>query len=125
MTLQSKPAGAAYEANVVGQRADRRAVVLTQATAVWRQLRQLLGDATLAQQPELRLALADELIQEIDVLALALQRPAVRQATARVRCAIGLPIDDPPTVPMPLETALAFLSLAIDPPEEMVGTPTG
>ena len=99
--------------------AGREQLLLEQVTAVHRQLRDLLHDASMRAEPELRPALADELLQEIEVLGLALQRPAVRQAAARVRRAVGLPLRDIAIVPMSVDTALAFLSLAIDPPGEM------
>jgi len=115
MKLGSTPDRQSFGSHDVRYKSDRRSVLLDQANAVTRQLRQLLNDTSVSEEPELRLALADELIQEIEVLGLALHRPAVRQATLRVRRAIGLPTGEPPSVPMSSETALAFLSLAIDP----------
>ncbi len=110
----------ADRAEVTSPAPSRPAILQQQAAAVCRQLRTLLHDASLRAEPQLRLELADELLQEIETVALALHRPAVRQASARVRRAIGLPLHGIPVVPMSVETALAFLSLAIDPPGEMV-----
>lgn len=124
MKLGATPDNEPFIADADRFRGDRQAMLLSQATAVTRQLRQLLNDQNVLEQPELRLALADELIQEIEILGLGLQRPAVRQATARVRRALGLPVAES-SVPMSLDTALAFLSLAINPPDEMVAEQPG
>lgn len=98
--------------------ADFIAGKLEQARGVVRQLRQLLMDDAFRHDHELRLALADELLREVEGISLRVDRPSVRQTAARVRAAIGLPTADAGAVDMPVETALAFLALAIDAPVE-------
>lgn len=92
---------------------------LHQARAALRQLRDLLTNDLYAGDAEFRLALADDLLREIESLGLTAGRPTVRRTAAHVRAAIGLSTSES-TVPMPVETALAFLALAIDPPETVV-----
>jgi hypothetical protein len=106
-------------------RFDRASLRVEQARAALRHLRMLLADRRLDAEPALRRDLSEELLREIEGLGLALQRPTVRQAVARVRRAAGLPVPDAEGdlhlesggIPMPVEAALAFLAVAIDPPE--------
>jgi hypothetical protein len=89
---------------------------LHQSRSALRQLRDLLTNDLYADDREFRLAVADELLREIESLGLTAGRPTVRRTAAHVRASIGLATPES-TVYMPVETALAFLALAIDPPE--------
>ena len=88
---------------------------LYRARCALSQLRDLLTNDLYAGDSEFRLALAEDLLCEIESLGLAARRPTVLRTAAHVRAAIGLPTVES-TVPMPVETAIAFLALAIDPP---------
>ena len=109
---------------VRGGRAYTASSWLYQARAALRQLRDLLTNELYADDPGFRLALAEDLLREIESLGLTAGRPTVRRTAAHVRAAIGLATPES-TVPMPVETALAFLALAIDPPESDAPASTG
>lgn len=89
-----------------------------QARTALHQLRDLLTNALYADDREFRLAVAEELLREIEALGLNAGRPTIRKTAAHLRASIGLPTAES-TVYMPVETALAFLALAIDPPETL------
>jgi hypothetical protein len=97
-------------------RAHTASTWLHQARSALRQLRDLLTNDLYAGDREFRLGLAEDLLREIESLGLTAGRPTVRRTAAHVRAAIGLSTNES-TVYMPVETALAFLALAIDPPE--------
>ena len=99
-----------------GNRTHTASTWLHRAHSAVRQLRDLLTNQIYANDHEFRLSLADELLREIESLGLTAGRPTVRKTAAHVRASIGLPTPES-TVNMPVETALAFLAIAIDPPE--------